>query len=260
MSSENMSVSLDDFIKFALKKWKPVVALMLLCGILTTISFVLSDGKIEIAPSEKYLELKAEEASFMEYEEASILIQMDSANVYETTLYLEHISDMVALEDYVTTGSFWTEESRIPAPKYLAELLTFEKDEEKDTAKLHVWHSEKEKSAKLAHYVEEQIELYDSEIEIRVGKEHVIMEPSVADVQEWLANRLQDIRGQLEYAQAGCVITVHPVAALVLGAVLGMLLSVVFVFAYFVVYNRKQNNETNEEPVHNIFGRKRKGN
>ena len=96
---EKFTVSLDEFIKYLMKKWKIVLTVILL----VTVSFVFSaaflGNKITIPPSEEYENLKEQEKSFETYIDNSPLMKIDSTNVYERIIYVSKIVDREPLKN-----------------------------------------------------------------------------------------------------------------------------------------------------------------
>ena len=61
---EQFTVSLDDFIGYLKRKWIVVMLCVVVSVIVFAISAVLLKKEIVIPPSEKFADLKAEEASY----------------------------------------------------------------------------------------------------------------------------------------------------------------------------------------------------
>ena len=67
-----------------------------------------------------------------------------------------------------------------------------------------------------------------------LGDALVSRDETIADVQTWYINRLDDIQGQLEHTAAGYTIEATVPTAIVIGAMAGALLSVVCMFLMFL--------------------------
>ena len=59
------------------------------------------DNSIVVPQSEKYVELRKQEAGFLEYINNSVVMQLDPMNVFECTIFIDCIYDRNALKDYV---------------------------------------------------------------------------------------------------------------------------------------------------------------
>lgn len=78
---ERYTVSLDDFIKYLIKKWYVIVVCVIL-GIGTfAVSVFMFGQKIVIPQSDKYAGLKEEEDEFEKYIDNAPLMKIDATNV-----------------------------------------------------------------------------------------------------------------------------------------------------------------------------------
>ncbi len=235
---ERFTVSLDDFIKYIMKKWKIVLAIILV----VTTSFVFSatflENKITIPPSEDYANLKEQEASFETYIDNSPLMKIDSTNVYERIIYLSNIIDRESLKNYVEAGRVWDNWDDENFRHYFSDLVTWY-DSTTQTAEIKIQHYEEEECEKLAKYLVEQLHRYDNELRVLSGDALVSRDETIADVQTWYINRLDDIQGQLEHTGAGYMIEVTVPTAVVIGAMAGTILSLGCLFLLFL-YGKKE--------------------
>lgn len=244
MAAEDRTVSLDEFAKYLLKKWKWIAAAVVICTAFS-VSFSIKNGqRIEAAPSEEYLFLKEQEADFEEYMEKSVIMQMNPMEIYETTIVAENLSDGETVGGLMDLPEFWEDWNEETETEYLAELITSELENDGKRLKIKVRHSEEASCRELTAYVEQKLKESDSEAEIQVSEPKTVKDESVSDSQMWYRNRLKDIRGQLEYAGAGYVIEVSRTLAAALGLMAGVLVSVVILFFSFMIHEKRiQNSE-----------------
>ena len=230
---EKFTVSLDEFIKYLMKKWKIVLTVILL----VTVSFVFSaaflGNKITIPPSEEYENLKEQEKSFETYIDNSPLMKIDSTNVYERIVYISKIIDRGSLKKHVEAGRVWDNWDDENFRRYFSDLVTWY-DSTSQSAEIKIQHYEEKECEKLAKYLVEQLHIYDAELEVLLGDALVSRDETIADVQTWYINRLDDIQGQLEHTAAGYTIEATVPIAIVIGAMAGTLLSVVCLFLMFL--------------------------
>ena len=230
---EKFTVSLDEFIKYLMKKWKIVLTVILL----VTVSFVFSvaflGNKITIPPSEEYENLKEHEKSFETYIDNSPLMKIDSPNVYERIVYISKIIDRESLKNHIEAGHVWDNWDDENFRCYFSDLVTWY-DSTSQSAEIKIQHYEEKECEKLAKYLVEQLHIYDTELEVLLGDALVSRDETIADVQTWYINRLDDIQGQLEHTAAGYTIEATVPTAIVIGAMAGALLSVVCMYLMFL--------------------------
>lgn len=234
MFSERMSVSLDDFIKYLLGKWKYIFVCVMVCMIFSCVSARLSGNKIVIPPDEKYADLKEQEEYFEDYINNSVLMDMNPLNIYEKTIVIDDVSDRDALKGQIDSGEIWKKSDETLPVQYLAELVTWDERTASQAIEIKVQHSEEAECVKLADDLVQQIRAFDHKAEVTVGETRTVIDKSVSDEQMWFVNRLQDIKGQLEYTASGCIIEVSYVVALILGIFLGGLMSFIILFCMFL--------------------------
>ena len=239
---ESFTVSLDEFIKFLMKKWKIVLAFILLVTVSFVFSVVFLGNKIIIPSSGDYADLKKQEDSFETYIENSPLMKIDSTNVCERIIYMSNIKDRESLKNYVEAGRVWDNWNDENFRCYFSDLVTWY-DSTSQSAEIKIQHYEQKECEKLAKYLVEQLYVYDNEIKILLGDALENRDETIADVQTWYINRLDDIQGQLEHTAAGYTIEATVPTAVVIGAMAGALLSVVCLFLMFLCGKKSLNFE-----------------
>lgn len=238
MSIERMSVSLDDFLKYILKKWYIVIVCIIVSCVLFGISTIAFGNKIEVPASEEYLYLKEQEKSFQEYIDNSIVMQMDPVNIFEKVVFIENILNVERLKDFVESGNVWKSMEDTLDVKYLSELLSWEKVENTEIVEVKIRHSEKEQCEELTEYIAEQLRKEDENITVTVGSLRTVIDETMANRQTWYLNRLEDVKGQLEYTAMGYVIEVTPMMIVAIGILFGGLLVTVALFLAFLFNNK----------------------
>lgn len=242
MSVERMSVSLDDFLKYLIKKWYIVITFVLVCCIIFCSVTVIIGKKIEVPPSEEYLQLKEEEDSIQHYLENSIVMKMDPVNIYERILYVSDISDKIVLKDYVWSDETWSEFVNSDVVQYVWEIVTWE--EVGKDMEITIRHSGSTECSEFSEYLAEQIRKEDENVKVVVGEQRTVTDEAMATRQIWYLERLEDIQGQLEYTARGYTIEVTLGTSIVLGVFTGGLLAIVALFCAFLL--KKQIRSVDE--------------
>lgn len=235
MLKKDMSVSLDEFLKYLLKKWKLIVGCVLFGAIIALVTAETMDNSIVVPQSEKYVELKEQEAGFLEYINNSVVMQLNPMNVFERTIFIDHITDRNALKDYIDSGRIWEKTEQEISVNYLIEITSWEDRETSNSAELKVRYSDETTCEELAEYLEKEIRLFDNDTDVTVGVQRTVIDKSLSEKQLWYFNRLQDIQGQLEYAAQGCTIKVSGTVAAAFGILIGGMCAVVVSFFLFLV-------------------------
>lgn len=237
---ERMTVSLDEFLKYLLKKWKMVLAFLIVFILLFGASAKMLGKKIVISPSEEYLQLKEQEASISGYIENAPMMKIDSTYVQEIVIYISDISDRDALKNYFDSGNVWEGIEYEHYLYYIMELVTWTDGNAAKSAEIKIQHSEEAQCSLMAEFLSEKIHDFDEEAEVLVGTPYIASDESIADVQSWYKNRLNAIEGQLEYARAGYVIEVNLPVAILTGALVGGFTAIVVAFLLFVLNRKSQ--------------------
>lgn len=239
MSFDNMTVSLDEFIGYILEKWKMLAVIIFICIIFSVGAAAKVGGKIVIPTSEEYISLKEEEAYYEEYIDHSIVMKMDPTNIYERTVFLSNVQEESQLRDYIEGGAVFEKfEEDIPV-KYLLELVSWNQQDVSGKAEIIIRHNNKEQCDSLSEYVAGCVRSYDENTEVFVGSSKSVADESVSKSQLWWRNRLDNVKGSLEYATAGCTIEVNSMAAGIFGIAFGGFLSVIILFFDFLFCERK---------------------
>ena len=237
---KRMTVSLDEFFEYLIKKWKMIIIGVLIFIVLFVLSAVALGEEIVIPPSEKYLDLKEQESSISSYIENAPLMQMDSTCVQEIIIYLSDISDREALKDHFDSGSIWGGFEYEYYLYYIMDLATWIDGSAAQSAEIVVQHYDEEQCRFMAEFLQEKLSQFDESMKILVGEQHITRDELIAETQSWYENRLNAIEGQLEYAAAGYVIEASIPVAAVTGLLTGGLVSIVVLFAGFLLRKKSE--------------------
>lgn len=236
---EKFTVSLDELVKFLLKKWKIIIIGIIGFSIFSAVSAVSIGGKIVIPPDENYGELKMEEASFMEYIENSPVMSMDATSIYRSVVYVSDIKERALLKDFVESGAVWNEWEDVNFKTYFDDLVTWH-DINESSAEIEIYHYEENVCSNVSKFLSIHLLNFDTNLKVLQGETHVTSDETIADVQEWYRNRLNAIEGQLEHTAAGYTIEVSVLAAIITGGIFGVFFTVAILFAVFWVQSQKQ--------------------
>ena len=236
---DKLTVSLDDYIRYLVKKWKTIIAVVLIFVLLFALSAKILGEKIVIPPSEEYLALKEEEASIGGYIENAPLMKIDSTCVQEIVIYISNISERESLKDYINSGSVWKtyEDEKVFYSFY--DLVMWTDGSNLSLAEITIQHYDVEETERMAEFLKGKIREFDEGAEIFLGTPYVAADESIADVQLWYENRKNAIEGQLEYARAGYTIETNLPVAIITGVLTGGLTSVIILLIFFMF--RKEN-------------------
>ena len=235
---ERMTVSLDDFLKYLIKKWKTMIIFIMVFALLFAASVKTLGEKIIIPPSEEYLKLKEQESSIGGYIENAPMMEIDAMCVPEIVIYLSNISDREALKSHFDSGYIWSGFEYEHYLYYIMELVTWKDANVEESTEIIVRHPKETQCVLMAEFLSEKICEFDKEAEILIGKVHINGDAEIAEAQRWFKERFNAIEGQLEYARAGCTIEASLPVAIMLGALVGGVVGTVALFCGFLLYNK----------------------
>ncbi len=233
-------INLDDLLSYFLKKWKIFLVIIVTCVLVFTGATILFGNEIVVPDSEDYVYFEERIEWTEDYIENSILMQLDFRNIYERKIYLNNVTDAIALKDYVTSTEIWKELKDDVKKAYLAELVTWNQTESEDTIEIVLRHKTSEKCEQYATYLAEQINDFDLLVETIVGVESIVADDLVLEHQLDTDYYLVRMEQSLEEADAGYEIHVNSLAAAITGVFAGTLFSTVLVS---VLYLFRRKNE-----------------
>ena len=119
MLEERMTISLEEFIKYMIKRWKMVIGLIIIAAACFTAGAVFLGEEISVPHSEEYLHYEQELEWHESYLEESILMNLDPLSIHERTLLLRNISDNELLRNYALSSEIWEEYDTEKSKKYI---------------------------------------------------------------------------------------------------------------------------------------------
>lgn len=237
MAAEDITISLEEFGKYFLKKWKIAVLLVFLCtGIFCGAVKILGE-EISVPHSEEYLYYEQESAWLEKYMEESVLMQMNPTNIPEITLYLEDSSDIQSLKDYILSNSIWEELETLRNKRYFYELLTWNEGEKASISLRHVTEDE---CREAAEYLEKKILAYDANINVTVGELRTVTDEELQDEQLRWYDRIDYSKTLLLEAEAGYTIRVNIIAAAATGILTGGIIAVSVLLVLYMVKRKRK--------------------
>lgn len=237
MAAEDITISLEEFGKYFLKKWKIAVLLVFLCtGIFCGAVKILGE-EISVPHSEEYLYYEQESAWLEKYMEESVLMQMNPTNIPEITLYLEDSSDIQSLKDYILSNSIWEELETLRNKRYFYELLTWNEGEKASISLRHVTEDE---CREAAEYLEKKILAYDANINVTVGELRTVTDEELQDEQLRWYDRIDYSKTLLLEAEAGYTIRLNIIAAAATGILTGGILAVSVLLVLYMVKRKRK--------------------
>lgn len=240
-----MTISLEEFTKYLIKKWKMVLVIVLVCTALFVGATKITGEEITVAPSEEYLYYEWESANLEDYLKNSVLMQMNPTTIYERTLFLENISEKELLKDYAASTELWSEIESERNKNYFYELLTWQEDEA-GNVQLILRQVTEEECLKFAEYVKEKLKNYDTAVEVTVGEGRIVNDEELQDKQLNMYSNIDYSKSLLLDAQAGYTIKVNVAAAAVTGVLTGAVLSIVILILSFLFRRKKDGVSMNQ--------------
>lgn len=240
MTSEKLTISLEDFTAYYVKRWKTALITILACMALFAGMTKVTGKEISVPHSEEYLYYEQESKWLEDYLERSALMKLNPSEIYEIPLFLDQISDKEQLRNYTASKELWDQMETDWDKTFLYELLTWQETEE-GTVQLLVRQKTEEECMAFAAYVKERLEANDGGLRVTVGKIGVTRDENLQDEQLRWYDRIDYSKSLLLESQAGYTISVNLTAALLTGALTGGILSVVIVLVSFVIRRNKKN-------------------
>lgn len=239
-----MTISLEDFTKYYIRKWKMVLVIVFVCTALFTGATKITGEEITVPHSEEYLYYEQESAWLEAYLENSVLMKMNPTSIHERTLFLENISQKERLKSYAASLDIWDEIDSEGNKEYFFELLTWQEDET-GNVQLILRQVTEEECLEFAEYLKEKLETYDSTVEVTVGEERIVKDENLQDEQLRWYDRIDYSKSLLLDAQAGYTIRVNVAAAAITGVLAGEILSIIILILSFLFNKNKGMMSTN---------------
>lgn len=227
-----MTISLEDFAKYCIRKWKIIFLIVFVCTALFAGAAKVMGEEISVPHSEEYLYYEKESAYLEAYLENSVLMQMNPTAIHERILFLDNISDRERLKNYAASTELWDEIESEGDKNYFYELLTWQEDES-GNVQVILRQVTEEECLKFAGYVKDKLESYDPGVQVTVGEARLVKDEDLQDEQLRWHSRIDYSKSLLLESQAGFTIRVNMAAAAITGALMGGILSVVILLVRF---------------------------
>lgn len=241
MKLENMTISLEEFVKYLVGEWKLFMCIIVLCASLFAGTAKWFGEEIHVPHSEEYLYYEDALEKHLIYVDESVLMNLDPLCIYERTIFLKNISDKELLEDYATSIEIWDELQTESVKKYLPELLKWNENAETGNVELVLRHGTSEEAIEWAEYISEQLKKYDNNLDVMIGAERIVADEDVELEQLRRYTRTEHIKSLWLDSRAGYTIRVSIPVAVVTGTVAGVILSIVIVLFEFMLKRVKRN-------------------
>lgn len=235
MKLENMTISLEEFIKYLLKKWKVIVGVTGICILLLVSVSKIFGGEISVPHSEEYLYYEQDLAWHESYLENSVLMNIDPTCIYQRTILLRNVTDAELLRIYVTSSEIWNDFETEWSKLYFTELVRWSATEEGDSIQITLRHATSEECKDAAEHLQAKIQEKDKAVEVLVCEEKVVVDEKLQEEHLRWYSRINYVNTLILEAQAGFTLKVSIVAAAITGAFAGGILSVFGLLVWYVV-------------------------
>lgn len=239
-----MTISLEEFIKYLIKKWKMASAIVFVFAAVFAGGAFFAGEEITVPHSEEYLYYEEEVAYLKSYLEDSVLMNLDPTCIYERTLYIRNISDKELLQDYVNSSEIWKDFETERAKAYIWQLVTWSENASTGTVELKIRHATAEECLYCAEYLKDMLLKKDSAVEIIIGAESMAVDEELQKEHLRWYERIDYAESLLLNAQAGYTIKIHKAAAVVVGILVGCVVAIV---TGLVLYIRQEKEKIKVE-------------
>ena len=242
MKLENMTISLEEFIKYLLSKWKIFGCVIVLCALLFGGTAVMLGEEIHVPHSEEYLYYEQELAWHVSYFEESVLLNTDPTKIHVRNLLLRNVTDKEILKLYVTSLEIWDDFETEWKKTYFSELVTWNELENSDTIELTLRHATEKECLDAANYLKEKIQSKDTTTEVIIGEERVGLDDKAQEEHLRWHSRIDYMESCLLNAQAGYTLKVSVPAAVIVGCLSGTILTTFVLLFWYMVKGKKNEN------------------
>ena len=151
-----MTINLEEFLQFYLKKWKVVGSIIGISIVLFVAAAFFVGDEIVVPHSEEYLKYEQELEWHESYLEESILMNLNPTCIYQRSIFIKSSSDMDLLKDYVMSAEIWTNYKTDWSKKYISELLRWNQTEN-ENVEIVLRHASSEECEDTAEYLKKNI-------------------------------------------------------------------------------------------------------
>lgn len=240
MNLDRMTISLEEFLQYLLKKWKLISCVLVICAVLFGVTAVMLGEEIYVPHSEEYLDYEQGLAWHVSYFEESVLMNTDPTKVHQRSILLRNLEDKEVLKNYVTSLEIWDDFDTEWKKTYFTELVTWNETETSETIEIILRHATEKECLDAANYLEEKILDRDKTAEVIIGEEKVIKDDTLQEEQFRWYSRIDYMESCLLEAQAGYTLRVSVPAAIVTGILSGTV-GTFFALLFWYVIKGKYN-------------------
>ena len=224
MLDERMTISLEEFLKYMMKKWKMVLLIIMIVTACFFMGSIFLGEEITVPHSEEYLHYEQELTWHKSYFEDSVLMNLNPLHIYERSIFLRDISDKDILKNYALSSEIWEEYETEWSKEYLYELVNW--NEEENAVELILHHATGEECELTAVYLKEKLLEKDPSLEIVIGAEKIVKDQKLQEEHLRWNSRIDYVNSLLLDAQAGYTLKVSKTVAIVTGGMCGSVLAV----------------------------------
>ena len=229
-----VTISLEEFIKTFLKKWKLTAVIVVAFALLFAgVSFVFGE-EISAPASEEYIYWEQNLKNVTNYREHSILMQANPMEIYQETIFLQNVSDKEIMKNYVTSSQLWEDLETERSKMYANELVQWKEEETSGIVEIVLSHATEEECNSWMLYLENKILEFDSNIEIIKGSENIVTDEVLLERQQKKYKDIGFAEQLLDESQAAYTIKVSVELAAFIGAIVGCACSCVLVMIYLM--------------------------
>ena len=228
-----MTISLEEFIKYLVSKWKIIILAVILNAAVFLSAAALLGEEISVPHSEEYLYYEDALERHLVYVEESALMTLNPNSIYERTIFVDNITNKTMLNDYIVSLEIWDDLNTERTKKYLPELLTWNEIEEKVEIVLRQGSSAE--CEEWTNYIAAKIKDFDQKAEVTIGVERIVADEDVELEQLRRYTRTEHIKSLWLESQAGYSIKISKAAAVVLGCFAGGILGIIVSLIQFVM-------------------------
>lgn len=232
-----MTISLEDYIKYLLKKWKLMMSIVLIFVMVFAGGAFAVGEEITVPHSEEYLYYEQEVEYLKSYMEKSVLMNLDPTCIYERVLFVKNISDKDQLKNYINSSEIWEAFETERSKTYIWQLVSFIETDMTDSVEIRVRHASSEECMSCAEYLKERIVERDSAVEITIGAESISVDEELAKEHLRWYDRIEYAESLLLNSQAGYTIKIHKAAAVLVGGIAG---TVAAILTGIILYIRQE--------------------
>ena len=239
MPDDRITISLEEFLKYLLKKWIVILGVTVLFAVIFAIGAKITGGEIVVPHSEEYLRYEKELEYHESYLEESVLMNLNPNCIYQRTLFVDNVTEKELLKDYIKSTEIWEELETERSKTYLKELVLWNEDETTGAIQVVLQHATSEECETWAEYLKNRIQKFDSAAEITVGAETTAMNEKLQEEHLRWYSRIDYVNTLLLEAEAGYTLKVNMAAAVITGALAGGSLSVLGVLILYIIKDKK---------------------